>query len=159
MTKCELRSSVARSRCAAGAAADEGPLPPYLTRVGFERAKKHLDRLEIQCADLRDFAARWRGSDRIKWSLSDVSCWMSEREFHDLIRRLVRCGAPGSRLCARHFAARSEIPDDLRDRVRRLVELSARLDRDDSCVFYRFEVATSGPLGAVRARARPDPLA
>jgi S-adenosylmethionine:diacylglycerol 3-amino-3-carboxypropyl transferase len=120
----------------------DGPLPPYLTRVGFERAKKHLDRLEIQCADLRDFATRWRGGNRIKWSLSDVSCWMSERQLHDLIRRLVRCGAPGSRLCARHFAARREIPDDLHDGVRRLAELSARLDRDDSSVFYRFEVAT-----------------
>jgi S-adenosylmethionine-diacylglycerol 3-amino-3-carboxypropyl transferase len=118
-----------------------GPLPPYLTRVGFERAKKHLERLEIQCADLRDLAARWRGGERIKWSLSDVSCWMAERHFHDLLRRLVGCGAPGSRLCARHFAARWGIPGDLRDRVRRLAELSGRLDRDDSSVFYRFDVA------------------
>ncbi len=119
-----------------------GPLPPYLQPEGYARARKHLDRLEIRCADLRALAPP--AGERLCWSLSDVSCWMSEREFHDLIRQIVRAGAPGSRLCARNFAARRRLPPDLRGRLRRLDALCDELDVRDASIFYRFEVAEWG---------------
>jgi S-adenosylmethionine-diacylglycerol 3-amino-3-carboxypropyl transferase len=116
------------------------PLPPYLGREGFDQAKKGLDRLEVQCGDLRDFVARGRTVGPIKWSLSDVSCWMAEAQFHDLLRSITHAAPPGSRFCARNFAARRDIPRDLRGRVRRLDDLCRDLDSQDASVIYRFEV-------------------
>jgi S-adenosylmethionine-diacylglycerol 3-amino-3-carboxypropyl transferase len=121
-----------------------GPLPPWLEPFGFERLKKHLDRLELQQGDLRDFAARARLTGPLKWSLSDVSCWMPERAFHELVRTVVRRGAAGSRLVARHFAARPPWPADLPPHVRRQAALAARLDAGDASVVYRFDVAEWG---------------
>jgi S-adenosylmethionine:diacylglycerol 3-amino-3-carboxypropyl transferase len=119
-----------------------GPLPPYLTAEGAERARKHLDRLELRCADLRELELP--AGERLRWSLSDVSCWMSERDFHALLRRIVRRGAPGSRLCARNFAARRRLPPDLRGRARRLDALCAELDAHDASILYTFEAAEWG---------------
>jgi S-adenosylmethionine-diacylglycerol 3-amino-3-carboxypropyl transferase len=116
------------------------PLPPYLTPEGFDLARKNLDRLEIHGVDLRDFAARLRPTAPVKWSLSDVSCWMSEDQFHDLLRLVIRFGPPGSRYCFRNFAARRELPRDLEDGVCRLPEIAEQLNRTDSSVIYRFEV-------------------
>lgn len=117
------------------------PLPPYLGRSGFEQAKKGMDRLEVQCGDLRDFVPRARPCGPVKWSLSDISCWMRERQFHDLLRCIADGMPPRSRLCARNFAARREIPRDLRSRLRRLDDLCSRLDSEDASVIYRFELA------------------
>jgi len=125
-----------------------GPLPPYLTPTGFDQVRKNLDRMEIHCSDLRDFISRSRVKGRLKWSLSDVSSWMTERAFHDLLRAIVQGGAPGDRFCARNFAARREIPADLRSRVKRLDDLCAHLDLTDSSVVYRFEVGECAVLEA-----------
>ena len=91
-----------------------GPLPLYLTPTGFDQVRKNLDRMDIHCSDLRDFIGRSRLNGSLKWSLSDVSGWMTERAFHDLLRAIAQRGAPGDRFCARNFAARREIPADLR---------------------------------------------
>lgn len=115
------------------------PLPPYLTPAGFDLARKHLDRLEIQSVDLRDFATRLRPTSVVKWSLSDVSSWMREEQFHDLMRGVVGSSPSGSRYCFRNFAARRRLPFDLASRVEPLAEICERLDRADSSVIYRFE--------------------
>jgi S-adenosylmethionine-diacylglycerol 3-amino-3-carboxypropyl transferase len=116
------------------------PLVPYLTRNGFDLVRKNLDRMEIQCVDLRDFATRSRIPGTIKWSLSDVSCWMNEQRYQDLLRSVSQCGVPGSRFCLRHFAARREFPGDLRRRAVRLEDLCHQLDRQDSSAIDRVEV-------------------
>lgn len=121
-----------------------GPLPPYLQRDGFERAKKQLNRLAFSCGRIEDFVGRVRAHGRIKWSLSDISSWMSERSFHDLVRGISVRGAPGSRLCFRNFVVHREIPADLRPRVRRLDALCDRVDREDLSVFYRVHVGEYG---------------
>jgi S-adenosylmethionine:diacylglycerol 3-amino-3-carboxypropyl transferase len=121
-----------------------GPLPAFLEPERCARARKQLAKLELRCEDLRDAARRADPAARTHWSLSDVSCWMSEREFHDLLRAITSRGAPGSRLCARHFAARRELPADLAGRVRRHPDLCAQLELRDASILYRFEVAEWG---------------
>jgi S-adenosylmethionine-diacylglycerol 3-amino-3-carboxypropyl transferase len=116
------------------------PLPVYITRDGFDAARKNVSRLEIHGGDLRDFAGRWRINERLKWSLSDVSCWMPEQRFHELLHLVTGVGAPGSRFCARHFAARHALPSNLVGSVRWLNDLCASLDDSDSSVIYRFEI-------------------
>jgi S-adenosylmethionine:diacylglycerol 3-amino-3-carboxypropyl transferase len=125
-----------------------GPLPVYLTRVGFDSARKNISGMEMQCGELRDFAARRRLGGTLKWSLSDISCWMAESQFQEVLRLVARCSTPGSRLCARHFAARRDLPEDLlrRGRVRVLEEHSRVLSASDSSVIYRFVVAERGAI-------------
>lgn len=116
-----------------------GALPPWLTPDGAERARKQLGRMQLACADLAALPPRLGRGERLKWSLSDVSCWMGERRFHALVVSLAARGAPGSRLVWRNLAARRGPPPGVR--LRRLGALAAALDRDDASVFYRFEVA------------------
>jgi S-adenosylmethionine-diacylglycerol 3-amino-3-carboxypropyl transferase len=117
------------------------PLPPYLTREGFDMARKNLARLEIQSADLRDFAMRARPGGTMKWSLSDISCWMSEATFQDLLRCLAQYGEKGSRLCCRHFAARWKAPPDIARMLPAPAgNIGGRLDLLDSSAIYRFDV-------------------
>jgi S-adenosylmethionine-diacylglycerol 3-amino-3-carboxypropyl transferase len=135
-----------------------GPLPVHLSGEGAARARKHLDRLELRCADLGDVAHRARDDEPTKWSLSDVSCWMSEDEFHRLVRAIAARGAPGSRLCARHFAARRALPPDLPASVQRLAALAAALELRDASIIYTFAVA-EWPAGEDAASSRAQALA
>lgn len=118
-----------------------GPLPAFLEAERCARARKQLAKLELRCGDLRESARDVRPDVRTHWSLSDVSCWMSERQFHELLRAITSRGAPGSRLCARHFAAHRALPPDLAGRVRRFPALCAALEQRDASILYRFEVA------------------
>lgn len=78
----------------------------------------------------------------MKWSLSDISCWLPEAQFHEVLRLAVGADAPGSRYCFRSFAARRELPRGLEGRVLRLRELGEQLNHKDSSVIYRFEVGS-----------------
>lgn len=120
-----------------------GPLPAFLEPECADRIRKHLDRLTLQCADLRELAERVPPGP-VKWSISDVSCWMSEAAFHALLRAVTRRGAPGSRLCARHFAAHRAFPADLAARVTRDAELCRALEIEDASILYAFDVAEWG---------------
>jgi S-adenosylmethionine:diacylglycerol 3-amino-3-carboxypropyl transferase len=83
--------------------------------------------------------------EAVHWSLSDVSCWMGERRFHDLLAAIAATSPPGSRVCFRNLAVRRSLPAEpprRRPRLCRRAALAAALDRDDASVFYRFEVAT-----------------
>ncbi len=133
-----------------GRYAPDGPLPPYLTAQGFDRARKYLGRLELQHARIEDYASRVRLHGRVKWSLSDISAWMNERTFHEFLRSMVLQGEPGSRFCARHFAFAQSTPLELRDRVSPFESLARRLDDSDSSVFWRFAV---GECGEQRGRS------
>lgn len=117
-----------------------GPIPPYLTSEGFERAKSRVDRLELYHGGLEGFAASADLTGRVKWSLSDISAWMPEPAFQDLLRALYHIGEPGSRLCARRFVADRALPPDPFPRVTRLDALSRHLDQTDSSVFWSFDV-------------------
>jgi S-adenosylmethionine-diacylglycerol 3-amino-3-carboxypropyl transferase len=123
-----------------GGLSADGPLPDYLTAAGYDAMRKQLDRLELRCLDLRREAIPVAYDQPVKWSLSDVGCWMSEPAFAELVRRVASAGAPGSRFCFRNFAARRRIPVDLSNRVRRLGALCDDLDATDRSVFFRFEV-------------------
>lgn len=118
--------------------------PPYLQREAFDRVKKNLHRLEIVGSEIGDFASRIRSDSPIKWSLSDVTCWMDERRYHDLVRAITTRGLSGSRLCVRHFAARRPFPPDLLPRLRIDEALSRELERSDRSIFWSFDVCEYG---------------
>lgn len=118
-----------------------GPLPDFLTPGGYEAMRKGLGGLELRCADLRQDGVAAAYDQPVKWSLSDVGCWMSERSFDELLLRVSAIGSPRSRICFRNFAARRHIPKRLAGRLRRLDSLCDELDAADRSVFFRIEVA------------------
>lgn len=123
-----------------------GALPPWLTCEGSEQARKRLPSMKLVCADLEALPRWLPPAQRVSWSLSDVSCWMSEHRFHALLEALAEVSPPGSRVCFRNLAALRSLPPVTRDARERphwspLPDLSAVLDRDDASVFYRFGVA------------------
>jgi S-adenosylmethionine:diacylglycerol 3-amino-3-carboxypropyl transferase len=120
-----------------------GALPLWLTPEGYEAARKRLARLSLVQADVAGLPRRVGGGANVHWSLSDVSCWMSERRFHDLLRAISAASPAGSRVCWRNLAAVRGLPPG-EPRLRRLDALCRALDRDDASVFYRFEVAQVG---------------
>ena len=124
---------------------ESGPMPPYLTRGSFERARLHLDRIELHHTRLAAFALRARLHGRLKWSLSDINAWMPEREYHELLRSVCMLGNNDSRFCARNFVADRTLPRALFERAVRLDTLSERLGRTDSSVFWSFDVCQYTP--------------
>lgn len=117
----------------------DGALPRWLQPEGAERARKHLDRLELRCASLETVAPQVPRSAPLCWSISDVSAWMSAARFHALLERLVAASPPGSRLCWRHLAAQWPTPP--LPRLEPDEELARAVEAVDTSVFYRICVA------------------
>lgn len=135
-----------------------GALPLWLDRGGSERARKRLGSLELRCADVAALPARLPPAPRVHWSLSDVSCWMSEPRFHALLDAIAARSPVGSRVCFRNLAALRELPPARpgRPRLVALPGVGAALDAEDLSVFYRLVatevVAAQASAGARRAR-------
>ncbi len=123
-----------------------GALPIWLTREGSEQVRKRLPLLRLVCADIATLSSQLPPTRRVLWSLSDISCWMSERRFHALLDGMAVASPPGSRVCFRNLAALRSIPPATsrapdRPHWKPMPHLEAALDRDDTSVFYRFGVA------------------
>ena len=116
-----------------------GALPRWLQPEGAERARKHLDRLELRCTTLESIAPQLSRSAPLCWSLSDVSAWMSAARFQELLERLVAVSPPGSRLCWRHLAA--QWPTPVLPRLQLDDELARAVEAVGTSVFYRIGVA------------------
>jgi S-adenosylmethionine:diacylglycerol 3-amino-3-carboxypropyl transferase len=117
----------------------DGALPRWLQPEGAERARKHLDRLELRCATLESIAPQVAQSAPLCWSLSDVSAWMSAVRFQKLLVQLVAVSPAGSRLCWRHLAA--QWPTPVLPRFEPDEELARAVEAVDTSVFYRIGVA------------------
>ncbi len=115
-----------------------GAVPHYLTRTGYEGARKRLARLELR-QDRIECAPAWLNpTTRVVWSLSDVGGWMNAAAFDALLAGLARHSPPGSRVCYRNLAAlRRPRP---RAGLAICPQRSAAAERADRSVFYRLVV-------------------
>lgn len=138
-----LRDSFLLSLIWSGRYDPDGALPLWLTPEGAERARKRLAALELVCADLAALPARLPAGACVHWSLSDVSCWMSERRFAELLTAIATACAPGSRVCFRNLAAVRGLPAPKpgRPALALLPGLTAAIEAEDRSVFYRLVAA------------------
>jgi S-adenosylmethionine:diacylglycerol 3-amino-3-carboxypropyl transferase len=148
-----LRDSFALHILYFGCYQPEGPLPIYLSRLGFDTIKKQIDRLELRCLRLEEAARTLELEGPSKWSLSDISCWMGEDGFRDLLGDLTSRLRPGDRFCYRNFGAIRSIPSRLLPWVERLSSLIEEVEEQDASVFFRLEI------GEIRPRAASEPMA
>lgn len=119
-------------------------MPIHMTPDGFAKAKANLGRLTWFHGPVQRAADRIHRDDRVKWSISDISCWLTEPAFQQLQRDLMRVGAAGSRICSRNFGAARPILATGERGLRRLDDLCAFLDDRDNAFLYRFEIGEYG---------------
>jgi len=116
------------------------PLPLWLTRPGSELARKYLSALQLTHAGLADVAARHRTTRLLKWSISDLSCWMGEAQFQELVTELGAASAASSRICSREFAAKRSPSAESRSRLRARQDLSTAANAHDLSGLFPVEV-------------------
>jgi len=113
-----------------------GALPYALRPEHFEAIRGGLDRLECHCQSLEDFLESYGGPPIDRYNLSDIFEYLSQDEYHRLLKRLVAAGRQGSRLVYWNlFVARTR-PEGMAARLRPLTELASNLHRIDKCFFY-----------------------
>ena len=111
-------------------------LPRYLRAEHFEAIRDRLDRLTPVQASLEDVIAEAGAGAFSQFNLSDVFEYVDPAHTEALFARLAEAGRPGARLAYWNLLADRQSPASVRDRIRPLPELSARLHALDKAPFY-----------------------
>lgn len=114
-------------------------LPFALRPENFERIRANLDRLEWHQLSVEAYAERCRadGISIDKFNLSNIFEYMSEANYHALLRALLTVGKSGSRLLYWNMMVPRACPASLWDRLQPRKELANQLYRQDQAIFYR----------------------
>ena len=141
----------------------DGALPRWLQPEGAERARKHLDRLELRCATLAAIAPRVAQTAPLCWSLSDVSAWMRRGAFPGAARTTrvgesngvtpVLAASRGAVADSRADAPRARRRACARGRSRRTPPSSTGSDSRTSCSFRRCPRARRSASPTARSAA------
>jgi S-adenosylmethionine-diacylglycerol 3-amino-3-carboxypropyl transferase len=116
-------------------------LPLALRPEHFATIRASLDRLEWRCQSVEDFLASTEPRSVDRFNLSDIFEYMSQENYHRLLERLADGARPGGRLAYWNMLVPRSRPEHMKDRLRPLPELSARLHLQDKAFFYsRFVV-------------------
>lgn len=111
-------------------------LPMALRAENFDAIRTNLERLDARLAPLEDVLAELGDGAIHGFNLSDIFEYMSPENYHTLLMRLVRAGAPGARLAYWNMLAPRRRPESLADVLRPLDELAQRLFAQDKAFFY-----------------------
>jgi len=109
-------------------------LPFYLREENFESIRQNLDRLSWQLVTVEETMET--GERFSKFNLSDIFEYMSPAAYEQLLLRLVTAAEPGARLAYWNMLAPRSRPQSLRDSVRLLDDVAARLHQRDKAFFY-----------------------
>lgn len=116
-------------------------LPLALRPEHFETIRANLGRLEWHCRPIEDFLKSCEPRSVDRFNLSDIFEYMSEANYHSLLRLLVSHARPGGRLAYWNMLAPRSRPESMAGELRPLEELSKRLHWQDKAFFYsRFVV-------------------
>jgi S-adenosylmethionine-diacylglycerol 3-amino-3-carboxypropyl transferase len=124
-----------------GRYSNDGPLPVYLSPQSYEQVRKNIGRLDIRHCRIEDALSHVGRHGSTKWSLSDISCWMTEKHFHTFLRELALQLHTGDRVCYRNFGVVYRLPRDVEGKLVRLDELCEHVETLDTSVFFRIEIA------------------
>ena len=111
-------------------------LPYALRPENFEPIRAHLDRLEWRCMALEDLVETLGAEMIDSYNLSDVFEFMSEANYHRLLRRLRQVGRKGGRLVYWNRLVDRHRPETMGHALCPLKPLSERLFRQDKVFFY-----------------------
>ncbi len=111
--------------------------PPYLRPKNFQRLKGLIDRVHLSVAELEQLLYSTPSGQYSKANLSDIFEYMSPSLSETVFRSLGERMRPGGRIAYWNLLVPRKSPDGLRNLMRPLDELSARLWSEDRSWFYR----------------------
>ncbi len=115
----------------------ETALPYALRPENFERIRANLDALECHCGAVDELLDRLEPGTVTGFNLSDIFEYMSPQGYEELLRKLVRVGAPGSRLVYWNLVTHRERPESMRYLLESRADVAAQLHAADKAFFYR----------------------
>lgn len=115
-------------------------LPLYLQPGYFSELKNNLKKITIVNDDLVSFLQAEKPGSIDKFSISDVSGYISSKKFKTLIKEIVRTGKNKGSFCARNFLVNREIPEEFDKLIERNHGLEKQLNDKDLAFIYSFVV-------------------
>jgi S-adenosylmethionine-diacylglycerol 3-amino-3-carboxypropyl transferase len=112
-------------------------LPFALRPENFDAIRGNLDRLEWHLASMEDYlASRGKGAPIDRFNLSDIFEYMSEENYHGLLRKILGASRSGTRLAYWNTLADRSRPESMAGELRALTEFSRELHLRDKAFFY-----------------------
>jgi S-adenosylmethionine-diacylglycerol 3-amino-3-carboxypropyl transferase len=111
-------------------------LPFSLRPENFQAIRNNLHRLEWRLTSLEEYLESVASGTINRFNLSDIFEYMSLENYHRALKKIIRTGAPGARLCYWNMLAPRSRPESLADELQPLSDLAARLHLADKAFFY-----------------------
>lgn len=118
----------------------ERSLPVYLLRENYERIREYAGRVEMITAPIDIYLKENRENSFDKFSLSDISGWVSESQFDIILQEIIRTGKKESIFCYRNFLTERKIPTNYLKIIERQEDVIRRINREDRSFAFTFEV-------------------
>ncbi len=111
-------------------------LPHALRAENFDLIRNHLDRLEWRVESLESAIAGAADNSIDRFNLSDIFEYLSESATQSAFEQIARTGHSGGRIAYWNMLAPRTCPERLRNRLRPLDDLAARLLLQNKAAFY-----------------------
>ena len=116
--------------------------PPYLKSTGSEIIRSRLGKIKPVTDNVIHYMENSPSNSFDRFSLSDIASYMSQKEFHRMLKAMHHSSSQGARFCIRQFTSDYQIPQELKDKFQREPILEKELEEKDRCFVYRFMVGT-----------------
>ncbi len=121
---------------------DGEALPLHLQEDNFYLIKKNISdtKIEVVLEPLEKYLWSLPEGSVDKFSLSDVSAYIDEKSYAELLEAVYHAGSPGSIYCLRHFTIKRDNPLPISNKFSFDVDLEDQLGHDDRTFVYSFKV-------------------
>ncbi|AFY38426.1 S-adenosylmethionine:diacylglycerol 3-amino-3-carboxypropyl transferase-like protein [[Leptolyngbya] sp. PCC 7376] len=112
-------------------------LPYALRPENFNSIRNHLDSLEIHCLGLNSYLKKYPSQIVDRFNLSNIFEWISEEEYHLLLRKLIKSSQYNSRLMYWNLLVSRQRPEYFSKQIQPLSVLSEELYQSSQIFFYK----------------------
>lgn len=114
----------------------EKPLPPYLLAENFTYLKKHLDRVQLVCADVNTYLQTQPVAAFSAFNLSDIFEYMSPAQYTNTVENILRVSRSGARIAFWTLFISRPLMPDWQHLIKPQTQLSASLYLESRTFFY-----------------------
>ncbi len=119
-----------------GRYANTEEVPDYLKREYYEVIKSRIDRIELFTSDAQGWIDTIDDNSIDCFALSNICELMSEDETIRLFNAVYRTAKPGARVIFRNLMIPREVPENLKERIVKNIDLSKYLQENDRSFVY-----------------------
>jgi S-adenosylmethionine-diacylglycerol 3-amino-3-carboxypropyl transferase len=119
---------------------NEEAMPVYLQKQHYETIKRNLDKVEIVTDLIDRYLARAKEPFIDKVSLSDISGWVPNETFKQILTEITKKLRKNGIICYRNFLAKRMVNPELLPLYERDVDMIERLNHEDLAFAFTFEV-------------------